>query len=77
MWLCWQVVTLLSPPTPPFSPSPLPPSREGYQPFKNATALEFWIRSNSNSTDPFFSSTPSGEVLLAVAADRAHPLTLD
>ncbi|GIL99702.1 hypothetical protein Vretimale_4848 [Volvox reticuliferus] len=32
----------------------------GYQPFKNASALSFWIRPNSNSSDPYFSSTPNG-----------------
>lgn len=36
--------------------------RPGYQPFANASAISFWIRSNSNSTDPFVSSTPSDQV---------------
>lgn len=36
--------------------------RPGYQPFANASAISFWIRSNSNSTDPFVSSTPSNQV---------------
>jgi hypothetical protein len=34
----------------------------GYQPFAGVSAVSFWIRPNSNSSDPYFSSTPSGQV---------------
>jgi hypothetical protein len=34
----------------------------GYRPLKGATALEITLRPNSNSTDPFFSSTPQDQV---------------
>ncbi len=36
--------------------------RAGYQPFKGAHFLKFWIKSNSLSKDPFASSTPAGQV---------------
>lgn len=36
--------------------------RPGYQPFANVTAIDVWVKPNSNSTDPYFSSTPQGEV---------------
>ena len=32
----------------------------GYQPFAKTKSLQFWIRSNTKSTDPFASSTPPG-----------------
>ena len=31
----------------------------GYQPFAGASGLSLWIRPNSNSSDPFASSTPN------------------
>jgi len=37
-------------------------SRPGYQPFAKAEALQFSIRSNTKSTDPFASSTPAGQL---------------
>jgi cullin-associated NEDD8-dissociated protein 1 len=35
-------------------------TREGYRPFAKARSLQFWIRSNTQSTHPFASSTPPG-----------------
>lgn len=51
-------------------------SKPGYQPFAKANALQFAIRSNTKSNDPYASSTPPGELppvkifLMNVGADR-------
>jgi cullin-associated NEDD8-dissociated protein 1 len=37
-------------------------SRPGYQPFASAQTLNFFIRSNTKSADPFASSTPPGKL---------------
>lgn len=37
-------------------------ARPGYQPFSKAQSLQFDIRSNTKSSDPFASSTPRGEL---------------
>jgi hypothetical protein len=37
-------------------------TRPGYQPFTKANILQFWIRSNTKSLDPFASSTPPGKL---------------
>jgi len=37
-------------------------TKAGYQPFANANILQFWIRSNTKSVDPFASSTPPGKL---------------
>jgi hypothetical protein len=37
-------------------------TRPGYQPFAKATTIQFWIRSNTKSADPYASSTPPGKV---------------
>ncbi|MEW5313055.1 MAG: hypothetical protein WDW38_004649 [Sanguina aurantia] len=37
-------------------------SAPGYQPFKDAVSIDFWIKPNPASTDPFDSSTPLGKV---------------
>ena len=37
-------------------------TRAGYQPFAKAETLQFWIRSNSRTTDLFESSTPKGRL---------------
>jgi cullin-associated NEDD8-dissociated protein 1 len=37
-------------------------SRPGYQPFAGAESLQFDIRSNTKSDDPFASSTPAREL---------------
>ena len=37
-------------------------TNKGYQPFGKATVLQFWIKSNTKSSDPFASSTPPGKV---------------
>eukprot|EP00878_Enallax_costatus_P012255 GHUV01012800.1.p1 GENE.GHUV01012800.1~~GHUV01012800.1.p1 ORF type:complete len:217 (+),score=45.02 GHUV01012800.1:1126-1776(+) len=34
--------------------------KPGYQPFAKASRLEFWIKSNTKSLDPYASSTPPG-----------------
>ncbi|KAF8059424.1 erkB [Scenedesmus sp. PABB004] len=36
--------------------------RPGYQPFASAARLDFWVKSNTKSADPFASSTPKGKV---------------
>ncbi|KAF6253155.1 hypothetical protein COO60DRAFT_1643399 [Scenedesmus sp. NREL 46B-D3] len=35
--------------------------KSGLQPFAGASAISFWIRSNTQSSDPFASSTPPGQ----------------
>ncbi|WIA23970.1 hypothetical protein OEZ85_013605 [Tetradesmus obliquus] len=35
--------------------------KAGFQPFAGASAISFWIRSNTQSSDPFASSTPPGQ----------------
>ena len=37
-------------------------AKPGYQPFADAQQLQFWIKSNTKSLDPFASSTPPGKV---------------
>jgi hypothetical protein len=37
-------------------------TNEGYQPFGKAQVLQFWIRSNTKSSNQFASSTPPGRV---------------
>ena len=37
-------------------------TKPGYQPFANANILQFWVRSNTKSLDPFASSTPPGKL---------------
>jgi cullin-associated NEDD8-dissociated protein 1 len=36
--------------------------RPGYRPFAKASRLDFWVKSNTKSLDPFASSTPPGQV---------------
>jgi hypothetical protein len=37
-------------------------TQPGYQPFKGATSLDFWIKSNTKTNDPYASDTPPGKV---------------
>eukprot|EP00198_Chlamydomonas_reinhardtii_P014096 XP_001703433.1 predicted protein [Chlamydomonas reinhardtii] len=49
----------------------------GYQPFAGASGLSLWIRPNSNSSDPFASSTPNNTLpplkLFVTSDDRDAP----
>ncbi|KAJ9509472.1 hypothetical protein QJQ45_001939 [Haematococcus lacustris] len=45
--------------------------RPGFQPFAGRTQLRFWIRPDTEDSDPFNTSTPAGEVLWGQAAAEA------
>ena len=50
-------------------------TKPGYQPFARASRLDFWVRSDTNSSDPYASSTPPGkppnDVKIFLMADEA------